>query len=322
MRRLAAALIASSLLLAACSSDEPEESTETSEEAPEETTEATAEDVAALEAVTVEGEVGEEPTLTFEQPFEITNPVARVETEGTGEEFPADAQLAVDAVTYSGEDGTVVNSTWENGATDSLPLGDPQIFPAIIDVMAGQSVGSRVLFASPAIESEQGTQPALVMAIEVVGVVPTRAEGEAVEPPEGLPGVTLAEDGTPTIEIPEGYEDPTELVVQPLIEGSGDAVEAGQTVTFQYHGVTTSDGEVFDSSWANGSPFTTTIGTGAVIAGWDEGLVGQTVGSQVLLVIPPEQAYGPAPEDEEAAETAHALAGETLVFVVDILAIS
>ncbi len=104
---------------------------------------------------------------------------------------------------------------------------------------------------------------------------------------------------------------PTELVVQPLITGTGPAVESGQNVTFQYSGWLW-DGTPFDSSWENGSPFTTTIGAGQVIQGWDQGLVGQPVGSQVLLVIPPALGYG---DTEQGAIPA----GSTLVFVVDIL---
>ena len=70
-----------------------------------------------------------------------------------------------------------------------------------------------------------------------------------------------------------------------------------------------------------GAPLEFPLGVGMVIQGWDEGLVGQKVGSRVLLVIPAEQAYGEAPEDTEGATAppAHELAGETLVFVVDIL---
>ena len=130
-------------------------------------------------------------------------------------------------------------------------------------------------------------------------------------PVDGLPTVELAEDGAPTITVPEG-EPPTELVVQPLIEGTGAPVESGQTVTVHYTGALWKDGTVFDSSWENGAPFTFVIGTQQVIAGWDEGLVGQTVGSQILLVVPPAKGYprglaGPSPPTD------------TLVFVIDIL---
>jgi peptidylprolyl isomerase len=103
-------------------------------------------------------------------------------------------------------------------------------------------------------------------------------------------------------------------VVQPLIIGAGAEVEAGQTITVHYTGVTWDDGKVFDSSWTSGSPASFEIGTGAVIAGWDEGLVGQTVGSQVLLVVPPAKGYPDGSPDGSIQ------AGDTIVFVVDILA--
>jgi peptidylprolyl isomerase len=133
-----------------------------------------------------------------------------------------------------------------------------------------------------------------------------------VEPVEGLPTVELAEDGAPTITVPD-TEPPTELVAQPLIEGEGAEVEAGQRITVHYTGVLWDDGETFDSSWERGSPATFDIGTGAVIPGWDEGLVGQTVGSQVLLVVPPDKGY------PEGSPDGSIEAGDTIVFVVDIL---
>ena len=78
------------------------------------------------------------------------------------------------------------------------------------------------------------------------------------------------------------------------------------------HDKNTWDGTEFDSSWG-GTPFQTTIGAGMVIAGWDQGLVGKTVGSQVLLVIPADLGYG-------AAGSGSIPGGATLVFVVDVLA--
>ena len=103
--------------------------------------------------------------------------------------------------------------------------------------------------------------------------------------------------------------------MQPLIEGTGPVVKAGQTVTVHYKGAIWRDGSVFDASWKRKQTAQFSIGTGQVIAGWDTGIVGQRVGSQVLLVIPPDQGYG---------STGQASAGikgtDTLVFVVDILA--
>ncbi len=91
-------------------------------------------------------------------------------------------------------------------------------------------------------------------------------------------------------------------------------VEAGQTITVHYTGVIWASGKKFDSSWDRKQPIDFGIGTGDVIAGWDDGLVGQTVGSQVLLVVPPDQGYG------SAGQPSAGITGtDTLVFVVDIL---
>ncbi len=59
-------------------------------------------------------------------------------------------------------------------------------------------------------------------------------------------------------------------------------------------------------------PFVTAIGQGAVIPGWDKGLVGQTVGSRVMLVVPPKDGYGDAGSGEIKGT-------DTMVFAVDIL---
>ena len=83
----------------------------------------------------------------------------------------------------------------------------------------------------------------------------------------------------------------------------------------QYTGVIWRTKKVFDSSWSRKQPYTTEIGVGQVIKGWDTGLVGQTVGSRVLLVIPPADGYG------SAGSSAAGIKGtDTLVFVVDIIA--
>ncbi len=101
---------------------------------------------------------------------------------------------------------------------------------------------------------------------------------------------------------------------QVLIKGTGPVVAAGQTITVHYTGVIWASGKQFDSSWDRGQPIDFQIGVGKVIAGWDEGLVGQTVGSQVLLVIPPDKGYG------SAGQSSAGISGtDTLVFVVDIL---
>jgi peptidylprolyl isomerase len=103
------------------------------------------------------------------------------------------------------------------------------------------------------------------------------------------------------------------LTVTPLIKGKGPAAKAGQTITVNYVGVTYAAGEEFDASWKRSEPFTFQLGTGGVIPGWDQGLVGATVGSRVQLDIPADLAYGENPQGGAPAGP--------LRFVVDVLAV-
>jgi peptidylprolyl isomerase len=104
---------------------------------------------------------------------------------------------------------------------------------------------------------------------------------------------------------------PSDLVVHPLIRGTGQQVRAGQIVTVEFTAVRWSDGAVVDTTWTDGTPpQSAEIGIGRLVEGWDQGLLEQTVGSQVLLVVPPQSGY---------ANTRSRLAGETMVYVVDIL---
>jgi len=144
--------------------------------------------------------------------------------------------------------------------------------------------------------------------------VPQRATGADQEPVEGFPAVELDADGRPTVTIPDA-EPPTETQVEVLKKGDGAVVADGDTVTVQYQGVNWTTGEVFDESWSRGAP--ATFATTQVITGFSQGMVGQTVGSQTVVVIPPADGYG-----EAGAPQAGIGGTDTLVFVIDILAVS
>lgn len=119
-------------------------------------------------------------------------------------------------------------------------------------------------------------------------------------------------DERPVIPAPSG-EPPTELVTEDIVEGDGPPARAGSTVAVQYVGASWSTGEEFDASWNSGQPFPFPLGAGAVIPGWDQGVVGMREGGRRLLVIPPDLGYGPAGQPPVIAPN------ETLVFVVDLL---
>lgn len=118
----------------------------------------------------------------------------------------------------------------------------------------------------------------------------------------------------PELDYP-GDEPPTDLVIEDLIEGDGAAVGAGQTVTTHYCGWAFSSGEEFDASWNRGEPLSFRAGIGQVIRGWDQGLLGMKVGGRRKLTIPPHLGYG------NAGAGAVIKPGETLIFVVDLVAV-
>lgn len=116
----------------------------------------------------------------------------------------------------------------------------------------------------------------------------------------------------PTLAFAEAIASP-ELQVEILHEGDGPEVKAGDTVSCDYLGQIWG-GTVFDNSFDRGQPLAFQVGVGMVIEGWDEGLVGQRVGSRILLSIPSDLGYGPSGVPQAG------IGGEdTLVFVTDIL---
>lgn len=114
----------------------------------------------------------------------------------------------------------------------------------------------------------------------------------------------------PEIEPTLGPE-PTELVIEDITVGSGEAAAPGANVEVHYLGVTF-EGDEFDASWNRGESIEFPLN--GLIRGWQEGIPGMKVGGRRKLVCPPEWAYGPA-------GGGHRLSGQTLVFVIDLLAV-
>jgi peptidylprolyl isomerase len=122
----------------------------------------------------------------------------------------------------------------------------------------------------------------------------------------------------PVIKVPTGAA-PKKLEVKTLIPGTGATAQDGDEIYVNYVGALYSNGKVFDASWSDtpGKAFgPIDLGAGAVIKGWDEGLVGLKQGGRYELIIPPSLAYGKAGSGSTIPPNA------TLVFVVDLLSVS
>jgi peptidylprolyl isomerase len=113
----------------------------------------------------------------------------------------------------------------------------------------------------------------------------------------------------PEIQFPEGPA-PAQLVIEDLTVGDGAEAKPGGTVEVHYVGVDFESGEEFDSSWGRGQSISFPLQ--GLIQGWQDGIPGMKVGGRRQLIIPPEQAYGPA-------GGGHQLSGKTLIFVIDLL---
>ena len=125
----------------------------------------------------------------------------------------------------------------------------------------------------------------------------------------------MSDPQKPQVEIPSSQEPPAELVVEDIEVGDGPEAASGNQVEVHYVGVAWSDGQQFDASWDRNDPFRFGLGQGQVIAGWDQGVAGMKVGGRRRISIPPHLGYG--------AQGAGGVikGGETLVFVVDLLAV-
>lgn len=282
------------LLLAGCAAPEPRG----------------AGDVEALEPVTLELAEDGAPEVTVDGTIEAEEVSSRVLQDGDGAEVNEGDLAMVQTAIVDPESGEVTAENFTQGSeavylNETLKEGNDVLY----DMLDQNKVGAQISFFMPGSQLGQGATDQL-MVFQIADARPAHAEGDSVDvTDDSLPSVTRNEDsGEPTIESPEG-DAPEDLVVQPLIQGDGEEIGEGDYVTMQYKGVKWSDGEEFDSSWSKDELFGTTFDQ--VIQGWGEGLQGQKVGSQVLLVVPPAQGYGES--------DGHELQEETLVFVVDIL---
>jgi FK506-binding protein 1 len=85
--------------------------------------------------------------------------------------------------------------------------------------------------------------------------------------------------------------------VEKVITRNGDGAtypKPGDQLSMHYTGTLAADGAKFDSSVDRGQPFQFSIGVGQVIKGWDEGVIGMSLGESAVLSISADFGYGAA----------------------------
>ncbi|MFV0462896.1 MAG: FKBP-type peptidyl-prolyl cis-trans isomerase [Nostocoides sp.] len=305
-------LAVAAMTLASCSStDDPSSSSPSS---------------ADLSAITVSG--GDKDTAPVvkiaHQPLSVSKTEVKALKPGKGKALAANDVASVDIALFNGSTGQKVNSSYESDPA-ALYLGQLDLLPGLKKGLTGQKVGSRILIAVPPADGfgadgnsalKVGPDDTMLFVIDVLSgsAMLTVATGTPVKPAAGMPTVKAGTDKAATITIPKGAKPPTTLTVKPLIKGKGAKVQAGQTLRVTYTGVLWRNGKKFDSSFGRQPGyFEFPVGGGRVIKAWDQGLLGQTVGSRLVLVVPPAYGYGAAGNPPDIKGT------DTLVFVVDLL---
>ena len=283
---------------------------------PTPTVEACAQPGEASDAVVVYGDLGTAPVITAYGPFSVDRVERTVVVEGSGEPV-AEGDLVEATI-------TILNATSGERAPGSafarvlLSAGTTQ--PGLLATILCATPGSRVVGVVPA-EQAFGSvgQPELaigpgddlVFVVDLLARVPLQADGVPVELPADFPALGLAfdADGRPTVTIP-AVDPPSTLVSATLLEGGGPVVGADDEFLVQFQAVNWRTVAVFDETWGDAPRSLLDL-----LPGVDAAIVGRTVGSRFVVVVPPADGFGSA-----GSPSSGIAATDTVVYVVDILA--
>ena len=255
------------------------------------------------------------PEITVPAPWAISSTQTKVLRDSSNPQVVgAEAKVTVNYVGINGRTGTVFDSSFQRGKEATFSMGKG-VITGFKNGLTGQKVGSRVLIGMTGADGyAQGNPQAgieagdsLVFVVDIIAASYDEATGEAVTPAAGLPTVTMT-DGKPELTLPQGGINADQLVVQPLIKGPGAEITADSSITVKYRVWGAKSGKLIQEGW---QPQTGKLS--ALINGWKTGLLGQTAGSRVMLIVPAADSY-PNGEPSKGLE-----AGEGVVYVIDVL---
>lgn len=275
--------------------------------------------------VSAPGVIGTKPTVDFPTPLVASTSSVAVIDEGNGRVIRTGDYVDFDATVVRGTDIQELTATsYVTGKAQRIHISKDS-------TLLGQSflcqrAGSRFALTGTVQDifgdvTGNALKPTDTVAVvfDVVAAYPGQSTGVPQIAQDGMPAVTSGVDGRPGIAVPN-TDAPTELRIETLTKGDGPVITEGQSVVMHYSGVVWG-GTVFDSTWEKDSPatlkaqdFITNKGVG-VIPGFAKALIGQSVGSRVVAVIPPSEGY-PADQWPQSIPT-----GATLIFVIDILGV-
>ena len=269
-----------------------------------------------LDGIKVTGTFGKVPTVSFKHPLRFDKTQSKVLIAGTGPVVQSDGVVDVHYVGYVGRTGTKFNDSYAQGATVAFPLGN--VVPGFKKGLEGKKVGDRVLIAMTSEDGYAQGNPqigvnigdTLIFVVDIRQTSLKLATGTAVTPPATVPAYKVT-GNKPEVSITTTATPPTALVAQPLIKGTGTVkVEKNSFILAKYRTYSWKTGKLIEDKYGDQPDYGAIADT---IPAWQKGLIGQTVGSRVMIIAPPADAY-PNGNTNPPVEK-----GDTLVYVVDVL---
>ncbi|MEU0281121.1 FKBP-type peptidyl-prolyl cis-trans isomerase [Streptomyces sp. NPDC088147] len=309
MRRLAGLIVVPLLLLstAACGSDGGSDSTPSKN---------------GLPAISSGAKFGQKPTLEKGEGTPPKELKVDVLSKGDGATVKKGDAIQVNYLGQSWDSDKPFDNSFDRKQPFDLTVGAGMVIKGWDQGLEGQKVGSRVELGIPP-ELGYGAQgqgdikpnSTLVFVVDILKAtqVPASAKGTAVAQDNiDLPKVGTNDDGKePTVTVPKSAP-PKKLVSNYVLESDGEAVKDSDTVVLNYAAYIWKDRKQFDSTYKTGRTQTFPLPQ-LTLKGLKTGIVGKKVGSRVLIVIPPDQAFGN--QEQQGIPK-----NSTLVFAVDILA--
>jgi peptidylprolyl isomerase len=278
-------------------------------------------DALGVESVDVSGAVGSDPTVKFSG--KVTDPTSstKVLVQGSGAEVAKGDAVLLQSVIADGYTQKTVASSYKDHQPQVVTLSD-QVSPIFLDALVGKTVGSRVLvYASadkifgPSGNTSLGisNKDVVLLVFDIVSKPLAQPDGKSHPEPGWAPKIEKTKGVVSGLDFKGTPKPNGELRSATLQDGTGDVVKKGQTIVVRYLGQVYDGKQPFDENFSKDLT-SFPIGAGRVIKGWDKTLVGQKVGSEVILAIPPSEGYG------KGGQSSAGIKGtDTLYFVVDIL---
>jgi hypothetical protein len=274
-------------------------------------------------------EEGMPTSLTFPTPLITKGTEISVLEAGEGYRAGEGAAVDFQVAAYLGSSGQLLTASSYFADQPVRRLVSTDVPDYFSQVLACAAAGDRIIITDT-VETVFGPIPedelvqndsTAVLVVDVQNVYPPRADGSRQPLVDNAPMIVQTPSGRHGVTVPMGVA-PDDLVVYTVKRGSGVALSEGDQVVVHFTGVVWETKQTFASSFDQGLPVTLSLvdgsaegASGGIPTGVFTGLIGQTVGSQVAIVVPPSLGY---PDGQQPAGVAD---GSTLIYVFDILGV-